>query len=288
MNKWLVIGGIAVVVLAGLGTGGWFYWQKTHQPKPPGMSAEDRAKLQAYYQSHTQGTTFETFLGDLVQVETRGTNALTADQAKKILAILDPLSRQKTMSEDDARQGQIKVNGVLTDAQTSEIQQIQKSRPARTFGQGGGAARQPGAGGTTGGNPSAGGGNPSGGNPGGGPPVGGGGMRGGGNRPPGMNGGRPGMDVNAIIGRPFNPLSVSSRTINKQMDYLMKELDAKANGKPLPEKPQMGQGRRGGPGAGTPQTGGATAPGTPPPGGATPPANSTTPMPTTPAPTGAQ
>jgi uncharacterized membrane protein YgcG len=129
--------------------------------QPPPQMAAQWQKFREEHKYHFQLR--ETFL-KLGELEKKGgRTALTKDQAKKLLAIFQPLTKKEKLTADEAKEALRKVKAVLKPDQLNALQRIQLPRFGRP---GGGPGGQGGQGGSSGGPSGQGG---SGGRPGGGP-----------------------------------------------------------------------------------------------------------------------
>jgi len=130
---------------------------------PPQMTAQWQ-KFREEHKYHFQLR--ETFL-KLGELEKKGgQTALTKDQAKKLLAIFQPLTKKEKLTADEAKEALRKVKAVLKPEQLNALQRIQLPRFGRPGGGPGGPGGQGGPGGSSGGPGGQGG---PGGRPGGGP-----------------------------------------------------------------------------------------------------------------------
>ncbi|MCS7185931.1 MAG: hypothetical protein RMK89_03140 [Armatimonadota bacterium] len=149
--------------------------------QPPPQMMQQFQKFREEHKYHFQLR--ETFL-KLGELEKKGgQTALTKDQAQKLLAIFQPLTKKEKLTADEAKEVLKKIKGILRADQLNALQRIQLPR-----------MRRPGGG------PGGPGGAPSG--PGGAAPGGPGGGPGG----PGGPGGGPRFDPSQL--RNFNPLSL--------------------------------------------------------------------------------
>ncbi len=143
--------------------------------QPPPQVAAQWQKFREEHKYHFQLR--ETFL-KLGELEKKGgQTALTKEQAKKLLALFQPLTKKEKLTADEAKEALRQIKAILRPDQLNALQRIQlpRMRP------GGGA-----------GGPSGGPGGPPGGQPGGGPG--------------GASGGGPRFDPSQM--RNFNPLSL--------------------------------------------------------------------------------
>ncbi|MCX7969443.1 MAG: hypothetical protein N3B10_13295 [Armatimonadetes bacterium] len=149
--------------------------------QPPPQMMQQFQKFREEHKYHFQLR--ETFL-KLGELEKKGgQTALTKDQAQKLLAIFQPLTKKEKLTADEAKEVLKKIKEILRADQLNALQRIQLPR-----------MRRPGGG------PGGPGGAPSG--PGGAAPGGPGGGPGG----PGGPGGGPRFDPSQL--RNFNPLSL--------------------------------------------------------------------------------
>ncbi len=143
--------------------------------QPPPQMAAQWQKFREEHKYHFQLR--ETFL-KLGELEKKGgQTALTKDQAKKLLAIFQPLTKKEKLTADEAKEALKKIKAVLKADQLNALQRIQLPRMGRPGGGPGGPGGAPGG------------------------PAGPGGLGGG----PGGSGG-PRFDPSQM--RNFNPLSL--------------------------------------------------------------------------------
>lgn len=143
-------------------------------------------------------------LGAVAEFEKDPKTALTKDQAKKILAVVNPWKTKPIMTDANAKDMLKKVGATFTPAQAKKLAQIMSERGG--FGGGGGGGRMGGGGGM------------------------GGGMRMGGGAP-GGGGGRPGGGGPGGPGGGFD-----MATMKKRFDTMMKGYNP-LNFKTIPESP---------------------------------------------------
>lgn len=149
-------------------------------------------------------------VGNIARLEREGANKLTAQQAKEILGIMQPLRSKEKLTQDDAKDTIRGLQRILTTAQRDEIAKMpEMRRGSGPGGPGGAGPRGQGGSGAPGGS--------------GGP-----GRPGGGNR---QRGERPRFDPAAM--KNFNPFNSSSTGPTgargaARWDTLMKELEKKA------------------------------------------------------------
>lgn len=150
--------------------------------QPPPQMMQQWQKFREEHKYHFQLR--ETFL-KLGELEKKGgQTALTKEQAQKLLAIFQPLTKKEKLTADEAKEALKKIKGVLRADQLNALQRIQLPRMGRPGGGPGGPGGPPGG--------------PGGAGPGGMGPGGPGG------RPDGQ--GRPRFDPSQL--RNFNPLSL--------------------------------------------------------------------------------
>jgi hypothetical protein len=114
--------------------------------QPPPQMAAQWQKFREEHKYHFQLR--ETFL-KLGELEKKGgRTALTKDQAKKLLAIFQPLTKKEKLTADEAKEALRKVKAVLKPDQLNALQRIQLPRFGRP---GGGPGGQGGQGGSSGG-----------------------------------------------------------------------------------------------------------------------------------------
>ena len=143
MVRWMGVG-IAVLLAAAFAGA---------QP-PPQMAAQWQ-KFREEHKYHFQLR--ETFL-KLGELEKKGEQtALTKEQAKKLLALFQPLTKKEKLTADEAKEALRQIKTILRPDQMNALQRIQLPRMGRPGGGG------PGMGGSPGGPPGGGAGGPPGG-----------------------------------------------------------------------------------------------------------------------------
>jgi hypothetical protein len=190
----------------------------------PGMMRQ----FQQFREKHKYAFQLSGWLGALGRAHSEPGAAISASQAKRLIAVISPWSHKPEMSEDQAKGVMKSVKGVLTLNQLNAIAKIQAEQRQRMGGGGRGGFGGGGGGGFGGGGGGGGfrpgGGGPGGGGPGGGGPGGGGGFRPGGGGP---GGGRPFQMPNKI-----NPLSVDNQFGGQRNKQFLAALQNLAAGKP--------------------------------------------------------
>lgn len=119
--------------------------------QPPPQMAAQWQKFREEHKYHFQLR--ETFL-KLGELEKKGgQTALTKDQAKKLLAIFQPLTKKEKLTADEAKEALKKIKAVLKADQLNALQRIQLPRMGRPGGGPGGAPSGPAGPGGPGGGP---------------------------------------------------------------------------------------------------------------------------------------
>lgn len=110
--------------------------------QPPPQMAAQWQKFREEHKYHFQLR--ETFL-KLGELEKKGgQTALTKDQAKKLLAIFQPLTKKEKLTADEAKEALKKIKAVLRADQLNALQRIQLPRMGRPGGGPGGPGGAPG------------------------------------------------------------------------------------------------------------------------------------------------
>lgn len=183
----------------------------TNTTAQPGAAA---GQMAAFREEHKYTFQLTGMVGGIGRLEAGTKAPLTPAQAKSILAVINPLKAQDTLTQDQAKEALRSIKEVLTEKQLNEIAATQQQR---SFGRGNGGA------GGTGGAP--GGGGPGAGGAGGGPGAG---------RQGGGRGNRPAFDPVAM--KNFNPFNqkAGAPTMGRggnRMQQTLDAIEAKANGK---------------------------------------------------------
>ncbi len=109
--------------------------------QPPPQMAAQWQKFREEHKYHFQLR--ETFL-KLGELEKKGgQTALTKDQAKKLLAIFQPLTKKEKLTADEAKEALKKIKAVLRADQLNALQRIQLPRMGRPGGGPGGPGGAP-------------------------------------------------------------------------------------------------------------------------------------------------
>ncbi len=185
----------------------------------------DREKFVQFQETHKYTFQLMGLVGNIMRMERDGKTPLTAQQAKELLAVLQPLRKQEKLTQDDAKAAIRDVQRVLTEAQRNAIAAMPERDGGRRATGGGGGA---GNGGGMRGGPPPGGGAPPPGGPGGGPGGAPGGRGGAGGD--GARGARPMMDPTTM--QNFNPFykpdGEDTGRMSRRWDTLFETLEKKA------------------------------------------------------------
>lgn len=120
---------------------------------PPGGSlppaAMEKIKAwQKYRETHKNVSNLSTLLFQIREMDSDPSTRLNKEQAGKLLGVMKAWRNRPTMSEDQAKQAQKQIGGMLTPKQVQKIATIRPRFGGGRMGAGGGA---PGGGGTGGG-----------------------------------------------------------------------------------------------------------------------------------------
>jgi len=92
--------------------------------------------FQQFRDEHKNTFALMSRVGKIARLEKEQKAPLTAEQAKSLLAVLQPLRSQPTLTQDQAKEALKQVNAVLTDTQLTEIGKM-KDRPRGNGSRGG-------------------------------------------------------------------------------------------------------------------------------------------------------
>lgn len=94
--------------------------------------------FQQFRESHKYTFMLTRMTVNIAKLETESDAPLTPEQAKTILGILEPLRKQTTLSQNDAKTTAMKVKAVLTEKQLTEMGKMKQPerRPGQGQGQG--------------------------------------------------------------------------------------------------------------------------------------------------------
>jgi len=131
---------LAVIVIAGAGI--WAFVAKRGGPAAP-RAGEPRAAASPsdgmggreafakFRESHKYTFMLTRMATGIGQLETEGSAPLTSAQAKAILTVLNPIRKQTSLSQDEAKEAVKKLKAVLTAKQLTEIARMKQ--PERRF-----------------------------------------------------------------------------------------------------------------------------------------------------------
>lgn len=105
-----------------LATAGMIYAaQPAPYGPPPGGPMGNPADFAAFQKEHRYALQLMKLAGNIGRLEESGKSALTKTQAKKVLGVLQPLRKLKTLDETSAKKGIKALQGILTDKQRTAI-----------------------------------------------------------------------------------------------------------------------------------------------------------------------
>ena len=91
---------------------------------PAGGPSGGSGQFAEFQKTHRYTMQMMKLLGNIGRLEEGGKEPLSVEQAKSILAIVDPLRKQATLDETSAKKAFLALQAVLTDAQRTAISQL--------------------------------------------------------------------------------------------------------------------------------------------------------------------